>query len=45
VENDASKAVIVVPMFAPSVYGKIYLVDRTPVPASGTTSEVVAELL
>ena len=36
---------MVVPIFAPSVYGKICFSDRTPVPASGTTSDVVAELL
>ena len=38
-------AVMVVPMLAPRVKGKICISDRIPAPASGTAREVVIELL
>ena len=41
----ANIAVRVVPTFAPSVKGKICRRVRMPAPASGTTKEVVIELL
>ena len=41
----ASKAVTVVPILAPSVYGKIFSIVKTPAPTSGIISDVVMELL
>ena len=41
----AKSEVIVVPIFAPKVYGNICLRLKMPAPASGITSEVVMELL
>lgn len=45
VAKEAKKAVIVVPIFAPRSYGKIFLRLNTPVAARGTTRDVVIELL
>ena len=41
----AKREVTVVPIFAPSVYGKICLRLKIPAPARGITNEVVMELL
>ena len=41
----AKSAVTVVPIFAPSVNGKICLNVKTPAPAKGTTKEVVIDEL
>ena len=41
----AKIAVTVVPIFAPNEYGNIYLNDKIPAPAIGTTKLVVIELL
>ena len=43
--NAAIIEVIVVPIFAPSVKGKICLNDKTPAPANGTIVDVVIEEL
>jgi hypothetical protein len=45
VARDARIAVIVVPIFAPKVYGKIWARVNIPAPAIGTTKLVVIELL
>ena len=41
VARDAMKAVIVVPMFAPSMSGKAFSRESTPEEQSGTSKEVV----
>ena len=42
---DASRAVNVVPTFAPSIYGKSFSIVISPIPARGTAREVLTELL
>ena len=45
VENDARRAVTVVPVFAPRVYGYICCNVRIPAPARGIIRDVLIELL
>ena len=45
VTKEAINAVIVVPMFAPKIYGNTFSRVKIPTPAKGTTNDDVTELL